>query len=111
MDRALYLRPAQRLCPLAALLTAGLHAQAPPQPGPPAPPSQQQPPQGPPGSQSLPPQPGPPPGTVPPGLPGQATQGPPDLQSKTYSFAAEDHPIPVDKVPGQIRVFVLDDIQ
>ena len=44
-------------------------------------------------------------------MPGQPTQGPPDLQSKTYSFAAEDHPIPVDKVPGQIRVFVLDDIQ
>ncbi|HZU53893.1 MAG TPA: TonB-dependent receptor plug domain-containing protein, partial [Holophagaceae bacterium] len=41
------------------------------------------------------------------GAPGSA----PDLQSKTLSLAAEDKPIPLSKVAGQIRVFVLEDIQ
>ena len=113
MDRALHFRPAQRLCPLATLLAAGLQAQAPPQPAPPQGPPVQTPPGPPspvPGAQPGSPAPGQPPQAVA-APPAQAPQGPPDLQSKNYSFAAEDIPIPIEKVPGQVRIFVLDDIR
>ena len=43
--------------------------------------------------------------------PASSPDAAPDLQSTTLSFAAEDKPILLSKVPGQIRVFVLEDIQ
>src|SRR5690349_1174059 len=91
--------PAQRLASLTAMLASGLAAQVPSPPqAPPGPPNPQAP--VPPEGQVMP---------VPSAA--QTPAGPPDLQSKTYSFAAEDVPIPLTKVPGQIRVFVLEDIQ
>lgn len=35
----------------------------------------------------------------------------PDLQSRDWVFAAEDHPVAVRKVPGQVRIFILEDLQ